>query len=319
MTKSLLPLAIDVDGTLLRSDITQEMFWLGILKFPWFTPKILYLIATDRPALKAFLMPRLRAVFNPKHLPYNQDVLKRAKAHHEAGGEVILCSGSEHGLIETIAAEFEFIDAGYGTSETVNLVMGNKAGFLTDRYPDGFIYIGNSTQDFKVWAAADEGLAIAPPKGTETIKTKTGKPVHILEPRLSEFGALFEAARPALIPFYLLAYMFIAYLAPHQASQSLSQAAVGFAALCFGLCGGIILNDLYGVAKDRAHAAKKYRPLASGRLSATLTAIAGGVLILAAMGLTIALSAPYRNIILMTLGLCLTGLWLRALKNSVFQ
>jgi len=303
MSKPLLPMAIDVDGTLLKSDITQEMFWLGLIKFPWLAPKILYLIVTNRPALKAFLMPRLRDIFDPKHLPYNQDVLKRAKAHHEAGGEVILCSGSEHALIETIADHFDYIDAGFGTSETVNLVKGNKASFLEKRYPNGFIYFGNSTQDFKVWAAAHQAFAIRPPKGTEAVRTKIGEAVTILEQRTPEWGALLEAARISLIPFYLLAFMTIAYFWPSEGVRSLAIASLAFGFTVFGLCGLILLNDIADVAKDRQHPSKKYRPLSNGRLSATLSAVIGFSFLFVAIITIMTLPAPYPPISLATMAL----------------
>lgn len=272
-----MPLAIDVDGTLLRSDITQEMFWLGFLRYPWLAPKILGLVKNDRPALKALLMPRLIDVWDPEHLPYNPRVMQIARDHHAAGGEVILCSGSEGSVIARIADHFDFIDAGFGTSDTLNLVQGNKARFLKDKYPDGFCYIGNSTQDFTVWPDAALALAIAPPKGVDAIKGASGQDVIVLEPREGEGAALFEATRPTLMPYYALviALSLVGAVLWQDLPLNPLDGLSAFMSLWLLFAGGFVLNDIWDVPRDRSDSAKRFRPLASGRLSCSLAALFG--------------------------------------------
>lgn len=320
MTETPLPLAIDVDGTLLRSDITQEMFWLGLLKFPWLAPKIFGLIKNDRPALKALLMPKLSGVFDPATLPYNPLVLKYARAHKDKGGEVILCSGSEGALIERIADHFDYIDAGFGTTATVNLVKGNKSKFLQERYPGGFIYMGNSTQDFDVWVDSDIALAIAPPKGTADITDKHGKPVDILEPREREAAAIFEAMRPSTWPYIFMAVMVTAFAAKVYGYADMSAAlGVAVTALVLILGGGFLISDLARVDKLRAHPLKRHRPLPSGRLGSTTSILAGLIFIVIGAGAALALSLPLKAITGCALALCGCGFGLMALKNRVFQ
>lgn len=274
-----MPLAIDVDGTLLRSDITQEMFWLGLLRYPWAAPKILRLMVKDRPALKAYLMPKLLDHFDPAHLPYNPIVLDIARRHHAAGGDVILCSGSEASPIKRIAAHFDFIDDGFGTGDGVNLVMGEKAKFLRARYPDGYAYIGNSSQDFDVWKDADCALAIEPPAGTEDAKDARGQPVIILEPRTSDRAARIEANRLHLTPFYFTAYLAAIFATRLWGGMTIPASILalifGFVALWYAATGLTHLYDLNRVKAHRSDAVKRHMPLASGRLSATSAAMRG--------------------------------------------
>ncbi|WP_371396794.1 hypothetical protein [Fretibacter rubidus] len=322
MSKTPLPLAIDVDGTLLRSDITQEMFWLGLMKFPWLAPKILTLIKNDRPALKALLMPKLADVFDPEHLPYNPLVLKYARAHKKKGGEVILCSGSEGALIERIADHLDDVDAGFGTTETVNLVKGNKSKFLQDRYPVGFIYMGNSTQDFDVWVDADIALAIAPPKGVEAILDKHGNPVEILEPREPEASAIFEAMRPTVWPYILMACLVTAFFWPmvfENTSAGLKDTPLIIISLIAFMGGGFMLGDLFRVDRLRAHPVKRFRPLPSGRLGASTSVISAICLILFAIVIWTLLAPPVSLVALASLGLCMIGAGIIAIKNRVFQ
>ena len=323
MREPLLPLAIDVDGTLLRSDITQEMFWLGLLKFPWLAPKIFALIKNDRPALKALLMPKLADQFDPEHLPYNPLVLKYARAHKAAGGEVILCSGSEEALIKRIANHLDDVDSGFGTSETVNLVKGNKSKFLQVRYPNGFIYMGNSTQDFDVWVDADIALAIAPPKGVDTIRDKTGNPVDILEPRESEIPTLLEAMRPAVWPYILMSILVVNFFWPPMGMSSdkmgLSGTALAILTLMLFLSGGFLISDLRRAAAHRTHPVRRFRPLPSGRLGASTSFVVGASLMALGIGIFISLPNVTKATIAVSFVTCLVGGGLISLKNRVFR
>lgn len=316
-----LPLAIDVDGTLLRSDITQEMFWLGLFKFPWLAPKIFTLIKNDRPALKALLMPKLKDQFDPEHLPYNPLVLKYAREHKMAGGEVILCSGSEDALIKRIADHLSDVDAGFGTSETINLVKGNKSKFLQERYPDGFIYMGNSNQDFDVWVDADVALAIAPPKGVDDIHDKHGNPVTILEPRESELPALFEAMRPATWPYILMSVLCVRYFWPPMGlhGDGAGVIALAITALITFMSGGILMSDLRRAARHRTQMQKKFKPLASGRLGASTSVIAGTILMAAGLGIFMCLPNAIKAAVAVSFVTCIAGSSLISFINRVFR
>lgn len=318
-----MPLAIDVDGTLLRSDITQEMFWIGMMRRPWAIPKILYLMATDRPALKAYQMPKMVDHFDPEHLPYNPIVTRIAKAHHDSGTEVILCSGSEAEPIRRIADHLDFIDAGFGTGDGVNLVMGKKAEFLNARYPNGFIYIGNSTQDFKVWEAAQVALAIEPPAGTEAIRDAQGHPVIILEPRESHWRDRLSLLRLPLWPFYLTALLFIGFGLSRFTRYQSHDADAGFGpvmaffVLALWVGGLLAFRDLWRVKAHRAHPNLRYGPIASGAISTTDAFVMGAVWMILGGALIFALAPFYKIVTLIALGVILVGRFIAGLKRRL--
>ena len=56
-------------------------------------------------------------------------------------------------------------------------------------------------------------------------------------------------------------------------------------AFCLAASAIYLINDLVDIEKDRAHPVKRNRPLASGKLSPTVAAVAAAVLILGALGL----------------------------------
>ncbi len=67
----------------------------------------------------------------------------------------------------------------------------------------------------------------------------------------------------------------------------------GLVAFCFLSSAGYIFNDFRDLAADRAHPAKRFRPLASGELSSAAGAVTAALLALAAFGIAIPLGPAF--------------------------
>jgi 4-hydroxybenzoate polyprenyltransferase len=100
----------------------------------------------------------------------------------------------------------------------------------------------------------------------------------------SSLSALFAAARPAqwiknlVLP---LPFLFGAALAT---ARGWLLAAAGFTVFCAVTSGVYILNDVMDRERDRAHPVKRFRPLASGRLSVPTALTAAALLEAAGLG-----------------------------------
>jgi 4-hydroxybenzoate polyprenyltransferase len=89
------------------------------------------------------------------------------------------------------------------------------------------------------------------------------------------------------------------------------------AVLIFCLVSGAvyIANDLLDVEKDRVHPTKRQRPIASGRLSPSVAAVAAGAIVLGSLAAAFALSPAFGAV---TAGyLALQGLYIAVLKHAV--
>ena len=75
-------------------------------------------------------------------------------------------------------------------------------------------------------------------------------------------------------------------------------ATAGFALFSAAASGGYLINDVIDAERDRAHPAKRSRPVAAGRLSPRLAAIAGGSLIVVSVGLALAVDAGFGLLLL---------------------
>ena len=280
MSKSI-PLALDIDGTLIRNDLTHELFLKGVCLYPLKIFTFLYLALTSKPKMKALLISLVGDHFDASVLPYNETVINMAKQAKADGREVVLCSGSQETLISRIGDHFDWVDHSFGTTETLNLTKENKAAFLKDRYPQGFDYFGNSTQDYAVWKEARKGFAIEPPKAAYSIKSQDGSFVEIVEPRKSEMGAAFKSLRIHQWAKNLLIFL-VPFLVINKLSIDVIPALIlGFISMGLIASATYVFNDLVDIDSDRQHHSKYNRPFANGSLSiptGVLTMIACGAI-----------------------------------------
>lgn len=297
MSKSI-PLVLDVDGTLIRNDLTHELFLKGISLYPLKIFTFLHLALTSKPKLKALLIDLVGDDIAAPNLPYNETVVSRAKTAKEDGREVILCSGSQEKLIKQIENNFDWLDGSFGTTPTHNLTSKNKAAFLTSRYPGGFDYFGNSTQDYEVWKAARKGLAISPPRATAKIRSLSGEPVDIVEPKRSETGAVFKTLQLNRWAKNILIFLVPALIVNRLTAFDGQNLILGFIAMGLLASGTYVYDELINIHADRQHDSKRNRPFASGHLSIPIGTLAMGFCIIAAALISLRLPPMFGLILL---------------------
>jgi len=111
--------------------------------------------------------------------------------------------------------------------------------------------------------------------------------------------------------------VFLPGLLAHRILQPaiLMESLLAFTSFCLCASSVYLTNDLVDVAFDRRHPTKRYRPLASARLTPRAAAIAAVVLLLAAAGVAATLSS--RFIIVLAAYYALTWLYSLAIKRIV--
>lgn len=261
------PLIIDVDGTLIKNDLTFDLLVQCFGKSPLKAFACVKAGLSEKSKMKGLLVGLVGSEVNAAHLPYNQTVIDIAEKHHAQGGKVVLCSGSHQTLIDKIVAKFDWISEGFGTTNDVNLTKENKANFLLEKFGSGFHYIGNSTQDYPVWEVAVTAAAINPPRSVSKIKAKSGEDVVVLEDEKVKIKTILKCIRIhqwakngliGLIPLLTVSSLSV---------TSVFSVVIGFFAMSFLASATYIFNDLLDLSDDRQHPSKCRRPLASGAIS----------------------------------------------------
>ncbi|WP_245867151.1 UbiA family prenyltransferase [Oceaniglobus roseus] len=257
-------LAVDLDGTLLRTDMLAESFWAATAADSRTPLRALAALRRGRAALKRMLAERV--VVDPAVLPYDADVVAFVRDWRARGGRTVLVTASDTAIARSIAAHLELFDEVHGSDGAENLKGARKAAFLVARFgTGGFVYAGDSRADLPVWQAAAAAVTVnASPRLRHAVDA-LGLPVEHLRTLPPSAAPWIRAMRPHQWLKNLL--VFLPMLAAHRFDGATGLASLlAFAAFSVIASGVYLLNDLLDLAADRAHPRKRFRPLAAGAL-----------------------------------------------------
>jgi 4-hydroxybenzoate polyprenyltransferase len=263
------PLVVDLDGTLIRSDILIESGFAYLKAAPHrFYEPLLWLARGGKPGLKAGLADATN--LDVTVLPYDATVLEWLKAERDAGRSLVLATASHERYAQAISAHLGLFDQTFASNDTVNLSSHKKREKLVAEYGErGFDYAGNSHDDIAVWQSAERAYVVNPSTGVERAARKIGNVERVIESRPPTAKTWAKSLR--LHQWLKNLLIFVALLAGHKLSSLELVIAALLAFFTFGLCASSVylLNDLLDLEDDRHHPVKRRRPLASGALPLT--------------------------------------------------
>jgi 4-hydroxybenzoate polyprenyltransferase len=260
------PLVVDLDGTLIRSDVLIESGFAYLKAAPHrFYEPLLWLARGGKPGLKAGLADATNV--DVTVLPYDPAVLEWLKAERDAGRSLVLATASYERYAQAISAHLGLFDKTFASDSSVNLSSHKKRDRLVAEYGEkGFDYAGNSHDDIAVWQSAERAYVINPSNGVERAARKIGYVERVIESRPPSAKTWAKSLR--LHQWLKNLLIFVPLLAGHKLSSPELVVAAILAFLTFGLCASSVylLNDLLDLEDDRHHPVKRKRPLASGAL-----------------------------------------------------
>lgn len=260
------PLVIDLDGTLLRSDLLLETGMAFVRSQPLQLFKPFSWLTKGKASLKEGLA--LATQLDVSVLPYDPEVIAFIEAERERGRRVVLATASHHSLAERIAQHLKLFDQVLATEGGRNLSAHRKRDLLVEHYGEqGFDYAGNSQDDMPIWASARQAYVINPESGVERRARAQGNVEQVLHSNPARLKDWLKAFR--LHQWMKNVLIFVPLLAAHQLTNPMMLWQGILAFLLFGLCASSVylLNDLLDLADDRHHHSKRNRPFAAGRLS----------------------------------------------------
>jgi hypothetical protein len=147
-----IPLVVDLDGTLIAGDMFYKSFFAALGRNPFIVLPCIGWFWRGRAALKRELALRCRIDFD--RLKLHQDVLALLLREKAAGRSVVLATATDALLAEPIAVRLRVFDQVIASDGSCNLKGLAKAQALTQLFPGGFIYAGDSKADLPVWRCA---------------------------------------------------------------------------------------------------------------------------------------------------------------------
>ena len=291
-----IPLCVDLDGTLVRSDLLVESA-LNLLRH---NPLYLFRFAAWLLRGKAHLKREIatRATLDVSALPYEQRLLTWLR---DEGAERIrvLCTASDQKLAEMVATHVGGFDEVLGSDGVRNLGGRNKAETLTARFGErGFDYAGNAPADLHVWRHARRAIAVNSAPGLVRRIKQTCEIERVFERQGNSRLIWVKALRVHQWMKNLLVFLPLMTAHLMLSMEALLRSSLAFVCFCLCASGVYLLNDLLDLDADRAHPRKRLRPFAAGTLPLAIGLIVTPLLTLSAFVLALVVSPPFALVLL---------------------
>ncbi|TFF22857.1 UbiA family prenyltransferase [Jiella endophytica] len=257
------PIFVDLDGTLIKSDLLWETLFLNARQSPARLLQLPGWLSGGKARLKAELARNVD--FDPALLPYREDVVEALRAAKRSGRRIVLATGANERLAHAVADHLGLFDEVMASCEAVNLTSRRKLDRITASCGDeGFDYFGNSHEDLCLLDAATGATVVAPDRAARNWQQRTG--ADLIESGGSPARAALKAMRPHQWAKNVL--VFVPLVLTHEFFNlgMLVEALLAFIAFSFAASSVYILNDLVDLTADRKHKTKRNRPFASGTL-----------------------------------------------------
>ncbi|WXU00857.1 MAG: hypothetical protein Ctma_1591 [Catillopecten margaritatus gill symbiont] len=150
----MIPLIVDLDHTLIDTDLLQESS-KGVLKSrPWLIFMFPIWFMRGKGHLKEQLVKRFN--IDVSKLPYNQTTIDYIKQRKKQGDKIILATASHKFYAFAVAKHIKLFDDVMASNKNFNLSSHNKAAKLVERFGNkGFDYMGDHNRDIPVWEVSN--------------------------------------------------------------------------------------------------------------------------------------------------------------------
>jgi 4-hydroxybenzoate polyprenyltransferase/phosphoserine phosphatase len=281
------PLCVDLDGTLIKTDLLWESFIRLLKKDPLAALCAPFWLLRGRAHLKQNIAARVE--IDPTRLPYCQALVDFLRAEKAAGRQIILATASDARLARPVARHLGVFSEVIASDGRTNLRGTSKLQALEERFgAKGFDYAGNSSPDLSVWKRARQAIVV---NASASLARRAREVTEIqcvfnsAKPRLK---AVVRALRPHQWVKNLI--IFVPLFTAHELRNTPLVLKGVLAFVVFSLCasGIYVLNDLLDLDADRHHPTKRLRPFAAGDLPLPW----GFALIAGLLAASFALAAP---------------------------
>lgn len=284
-----LPLVVDLDGTLVKTDLLVESIFalikqnsLYVFRFPFWLIKG-----------KAYFKRQVsrRVIIDAGVLPYNNELIEYLRDQRSQGRRLVLATGTDERIVRQVEEYLQLFDLVLASDGSANLSGQAKRKRLVEEFgEDGFDYAGNVGRDLVVWASAHRAILINPRGDLLSRVARVAKIEQVFRDEKKAVKLYAQALRLHHWLKNLLVFVPLTLAYRLAELDLLAYACLAFVA--FGLCASSVylINDLVDLPADRHHPRKRERPFAAGELS--LSWGLGSVPLLLGLSLLASLQLP---------------------------
>lgn len=280
------PLYVDLDGTLLATDMLWESLLLLLKQRPFTCLYLPLWLLKGKANIKRQIANRV--TFNPASLPYRKNVLSWLRQERASGRELVLATAADEKIVAPIAQHLDLFVNVLASDGRVNLSGLRKLHAIKQYAGErGFDYAGDAEVDLPVWQAAHQAILVHPSAQLLRQAQQLTQVSQIFPAEDAAWRMFIKALRVHQWVKNLL--LFVPLVMAHKIGEIGLLLNLVFAFLAYSLCASsvYIWNDLLDLESDRLHPHKCKRPFASGRLSIKAGVVIAPLLLLISFTLTV--------------------------------
>lgn len=278
--RGLLPIVVDLDGTLTPTDTliegvisTIQQNFCSLLFLPFWLMK-------GKSAFKEKIAAH--AEIAAEHLPYHESFLSYLRKEKEKGRSILLATATHQSIAHKVATHLGLFDGVIASDAQHNLKGKAKLAAIREKITGGFIYAGDSDADLPIWKAAQGAILVgASPSVTKVVREHIPIEQEFIREKISAVDWLRALRVHQWLKNVLL---FVPMLTAFSFTDldKMAIMVVAFFSFSFVASATYIVNDLWDLGNDRMHPRKRLRPFASAKIPILYGLVmAGGMLLLA--------------------------------------
>ncbi len=285
-----LPLVVDLDGTLVKTDLLIESLFALIKQNSLYFFLLPFWLMKGKAHFKREISRRV--TLDASLLPYNRELVDYLRDQRSQGRRLVLAAGADERIARRVADHLQLFDMVLASDGSVNLSGVQKRERLKAEFGErGFDYAGDAGRGIAVWSAAHRAIVV---NSTEDLSRRVAN--------VTEIERVFEHRGKGMRPYVqalrlhhwlknLLVFVPLTLAYRLTELDLLANACLAF--LAFGFCASSVylINDLADLPADRHHPRKRERPFAAGELS--LFWGLGSIPLLLGLGLLVSLRLPW--------------------------
>lgn len=302
----LLPIVVDLDGTLTPTDTLYE----SVVQMAKAAPPTLLLLplwlARGRAALKEEVARRGRVAADC--LPYDVELLAYLRAEKARGRRIILATAAHASVASAVADHLGLFDLVLASRDGHNLKGEAKLAAIRQAVEGPFVYAGDSAADLPVWRAAARAIVVGARAGLAA-QVQSSAIVERQFPRTHGAGTWVKALRLHQWVKNILVFVPLLTSFSFLDLPSVVAALAGFLAFSLTASATYVVNDLLDLESDRRHPRKRKRPFASAQIPIPLALAVAALLLVAGLATAWAVSPGFLTVLLLYLALTSAYSW----------
>ncbi|WP_041803154.1 UbiA family prenyltransferase [Rhodopseudomonas palustris] len=260
-----LPLAVDLDGTLIVTDSLHESIFSALRARPSHCRHLFSFLRGGKAVFKRHIANA--AITDAATFPYNAPFVDFLKEQRRAGRRLGLFSAADDSLVQSVAKHLGLFDVVVGSDGRENFSGARKLAAIRQAFGERFAYAGDSKADLPIFEAAETVVLVG--AGNRFAKRLAGITIveRVFPSPVGSYRTWIKALRLEHWAKNLLVFAAPILAQKFTDLETVAQSLLLFVLVGMVASGNYIINDLFDLEADRKHPRKRLRAFAAGLIS----------------------------------------------------